>query len=111
MKFLKHRCEGVLEESVPSPEGRRATDTPRGELSVAESKEGESCIQLLEWSVVVFPKNQGHGRKVICADARHNIPPLEGDWERHPCCGTICVVRSGCLRKPKDQEKFGKTYL
>ena len=31
---------------------------------VPQEKE-ELCIQPLEWSAVVFPKYQGHGRKVI----------------------------------------------
>ena len=36
-------CEGVLEESVPSPEGKKAADMTEGEQCVAESKEGENA--------------------------------------------------------------------
>ena len=29
---------------------------------------------------------------MIRPDSRYNTPPLEGDWARHPCCGTICTA-------------------
>ena len=34
---------------------------------------------LLEWTVVVYPCNQGGGRRVICPSPSYNVPPLEGD--------------------------------
>ena len=60
----------------------------------AVQKEGVVITETTEWTVVVFPRGQGHWRRAICPDASFNKPPLKGDWARHPCCGTICAVRS-----------------
>uniref|UniRef100_A0ABM5F0W0 Cytohesin-interacting protein isoform X3 n=1 Tax=Pogona vitticeps TaxID=103695 RepID=A0ABM5F0W0_9SAUR len=62
----------------------------------------------LEWRVSVFPVGyHGGGRRVIRPGPEFQQKPLEGDWARHPCCGTICAVRSAPLRTPTDRERFG----
>nr|XP_020633580.1 tripartite motif-containing protein 10-like [Pogona vitticeps] len=60
-----------------------------------------------EKTVVVYPCNQGGGRRAIRPSPSYNVPPLEGDWARHPCCGTVCTVRSIPLRRMTDRERFG----
>ena len=61
-----------------------------------------------EWRVLVFPVNyRGGGRKVICPGPEFQQKPPEGDWARHPCCGTICAVWSAPLRLLTDRERFG----
>ena len=77
---------------VPDPEPKR---------------EGETVYEMQEWTIIVFPCGQGCGKKVIRPDSTYNRPPKEGDWARHPCCGTICVVRSAPLQKPTNRERFG----
>ena len=64
---------------------------------------GVTVTETSEWTVVVFPRGQGHWRRVIHPGASFNKPPLEGDWAHHPCCGTICTMRSMPLRKPTGQ--------
>uniref|UniRef100_A0ABM5GND3 CCHC-type domain-containing protein n=1 Tax=Pogona vitticeps TaxID=103695 RepID=A0ABM5GND3_9SAUR len=65
-------------------------------------------IEPLEWKVSVFPLNYpGGGRRVIRPGPEYQKKPLEGDWARHPCCGTVCALRSAPLRQMTDREKFG----
>ena len=64
-------------------------------------------VKPLEWTVVVYPRNQGGGRKVIYPSPSYNNPSLEGYWARHPSCGTMCAVRSTPLRVITDCECFG----
>ena len=61
----------------------------------------------LEWIVSVYPRNFLGGRKVIRPGPEFQQKPLEGDWARHPCCGTVCAVRSAPLRPMTDRERFG----
>ena len=62
----------------------------------------------LEWRVSVFPVGyHGGGRRVIRPGPEFQQKPPEGDWARHPCCGTICAVRSAPLRPLTDRERFG----
>ena len=68
-------------------------------------------IAPLEWTVVVYPRNQYEGRKVIRPSPCFNKPPLEGDWARHPCCGTVCAVRGTPLRAMTDRECFGPALM
>ena len=65
-------------------------------------------IEPLEWKVLVFPLNYPGGRRrVIRPGPEYQKRPLEGDWARHPCCGTVCALRSASLRQMTDREKFG----
>uniref|UniRef100_A0ABM5GJW1 CCHC-type domain-containing protein n=1 Tax=Pogona vitticeps TaxID=103695 RepID=A0ABM5GJW1_9SAUR len=65
-------------------------------------------IEPLEWKVSVFPLNYpGGGRWVIRPGPEFQKKPLEGDWARHPCCSTVCAVRSAPIRQMTDREKFG----
>ena len=64
-------------------------------------------VRPLEWMVVVYPHNQSGGRKVIHLSPSYNVLSLEVDWARHPCCGTMCTVRSTPLREMTDCEPFG----
>ena len=64
-----------------------------------------------EWTVLVYHRAQGPEKMV------HQLDPevekelsKEGDWARHPCCGTLCAVRNGFLRMPTEKEKSAKTY-
>ena len=68
-------------------------------------------LEPLEWTVVVYPRNQRGGRRVIHPSLSFPHQPRKGDWVRHPCCGTACAVRSTPLRLMKDQERFGPAPL
>ena len=88
-EFLNLRTGGGL---LPDPPG---------------SHLGRENLEALERTVVVYPHNQHGGKKVI-----HPSPSLlqqlcEGDWARHPCCGTIGAVRSTPLRPMTNRERFG----
>ena len=60
-----------------------------------------------EWTMVDFPRGRGPWKKVVRPEPTFNKPPPERNWAHHPCCGTICVVRSVPLRRPHSQERFG----
>ena len=51
-------------------------------------------VDPLEWTVVVYPHNQHGGRRVICPSPSLLQSQQEGDWARHPCCGTVRAVRT-----------------
>ena len=70
-------------------------------------REGDTVYKMQEWTVIVFPCRQGQGKNMILLDSTYNRPPKEGDWMRHPCCGTTGAVRSAPLRNPTDWERFG----
>ncbi|XP_078243772.1 uncharacterized protein LOC144587360 [Pogona vitticeps] len=67
----------------------------------------EKLYEPLEWLVTVHHRNYPGGRRVIRPGPEYQKKPLEGDWARHPCCGTVCAVRSAPLRQMTDREKFG----
>ena len=69
-------------------------------------REGETTFETQEWRVIIFPRGQGYGRKVIHPDPSYNNPP-KGDWAHHSCCGTVCTVRSAPLWNITDRERFG----
>ena len=61
----------------------------------------------LEWLVTVHHRNYPGGRRVIRPGPKYQKKPLEGDWARHPCCGTVCAVWSAPLHPMTDRERFG----
>ena len=68
-------------------------------------------LEPIEWTVVVYPRNQCGGRRVIHPSPSLPHQPHEGDWVRHPCCGTTCAMRSTPLRPVTDREQFGLAPL
>ena len=92
---------GLLKDFLNLRAGRGLLPDPVGE----DAAKGE--LEPLEWTVVVYPHNQCGGRRVIRSSPSLLQQPHEGDWERHPCCGTICAVRTTPLRPMTDYEWFG----
>ena len=64
-------------------------------------------VDPLEWTVLVYPRNQRGGRRVIRPSPSLLQSQREGDWARHPCCGTVCAVRTTPIRPMTSRERFG----
>ena len=69
---------------------------------------GKKIYDTLEWTIVVFLQDPSYGRTVVHPGPFPTPPPHEGDWARHPCCGTVCAVRSAPLRKMPDHRRPGE---
>ena len=89
----------------PQSDSGRIASEPRG-----LKREREKVYETQEWTIIVFLCGQDRGKKVIHPDPVYNTPP-DRDWARHPCCGTVCVMRSAPLCKITNHERFGAAPL
>ena len=88
LAFGQEGATGLLKDFLNLQIGGGLLPDPKG----LYAKEG--ALELLEWTVEVYPRNQYGGRRVIHPSPSLLCPQREGDWVRHPCCGTVCAVRS-----------------
>lgn len=80
----------------------------RGEANGSESEGARKERRELSVELDEYPRGGRMKRGLPRARVpQQQTAPQEGEWARHPCCGSLCVGTLNSRRCPTDRERFG----